>query len=457
MFESLSDRLAAVLKKISGRGTLRPEDVDAGLREVRLALLEADVNFKVVKEFVERVRARLQGADVAAGLTAPQQVIKAVNTELGELLGGNSEGLRYASAPPTVLMLVGLQGSGKTTTTVKLALLARREGHKPLVAGLDLRRPAAVEQLRTLAGQEQVAFYSGEGQTDHTIEAIAAGAIQEAKRLVCDVVILDTAGRLHVDGELMQELKRLKAAVPVTETLLVADSMTGQEAVKVGEVFGGEIGLDGVILTKLDGDARGGAALSLRVATGQQIRFAGTGEKPQDLEVFHAERMASRILGMGDVLTLIERAERTLDKEKAVLVERHLRAGQLSFDDLLAQMQQFRSMGSLEAVLDMIPGAGALKNQVAGANTEQEVRKMEAIILSMTKRERAHPEVIDGPRKRRIARGSGVEPADVNKVLKAREAMQKLAKQFGAVNRKGKAVGLPRLFGKGGTGWSRSG
>jgi signal recognition particle subunit SRP54 len=449
MFEALSDRLAAVLKKISGRGTLRPEDVDAGLREVRLALLEADVNFKVVKEFVERVRARLVGTETAPGLTAPQQVIKAVNAELGELLGGNSEGLRYASAPPTVLMLVGLQGSGKTTTTLKLALLARREGHKPLVAALDLRRPAAVEQLRTLAVQEQVAFYSGEG----AVEVIAAGAIQEARRLGCDVVILDTAGRMHVDGELMQELKRLKAAVPVTETLLVADSMTGQEAVKIGEVFGGEVGLDGVILTKLDGDARGGAALSLRVATGQQIRFAGTGEKPQDLEVFHAERMASRILGMGDVLTLIERAERTLDKEKAVQVERHLRAGQLSFDDLLAQMQQLRSMGSLESVLDMIPGGGALKNQVAGANTEQEVRKMEAIILSMTKRERAHPEVIDGARKRRIARGSGVEPADVNKVLKARDTMQKLAKQFGAVNRKGKAVGLPRLFGKGGTGW----
>jgi signal recognition particle subunit SRP54 len=449
MFEALSDRLAAVLKKISGRGTLRPEDVDAGLREVRLALLEADVNFKVVKEFVERVRARLVGTETAPSLTAPQQVVKAVNAELGELLGGNSEGLRYAPAPPTVLMLVGLQGSGKTTTTVKLALLARREGHKPLVAALDLRRPAAVEQLRTLAVQEQVAFYFGEG----AVEVIAAGAIQEAKRLVCDIVILDTAGRLHVDGELMQELKRLKAAIPVTETLLVADSMTGQEAVKIGEVFGAEVGLDGVILTKLDGDARGGAALSLRVATGQQIRFAGTGEKPQDLEIFHAERMASRILGMGDVLTLIERAERTLDKEKAVQVERHLRAGQLSFDDLLAQMQQLRSMGSLESVLDMIPGGGALKNQVAGANTEQEVRKMEAIILSMTKRERAHPEVIDGARKRRIARGSGVEPADVNKVLKARDTMQKLAKQFGAVNRKGKAVGLPRLFGKGGTGW----
>jgi signal recognition particle subunit SRP54 len=449
MFESLNERLAAVLKKISGRGVLRPEDVDAGLREVRLALLEADVNFKIVKEFVERVRARLQGVEVAPGLTAPQQVIKAVNEELVELLGGNSEGLRYASAPPTVLMLVGLQGSGKTTSAVKLALLARREGHKPLVAALDLRRPAAVEQLKTLAAQQQVAFYAGQGE----VETIAAAAIEEAKRLLCDVVILDTAGRLHVDTDLMQELKRLKAAVPVTETLLVADSMTGQEAVKVGEVFGTEIGLDGVILTKLDGDARGGAALSLRLATGQQIRFAGTGEKPADLDVFHAERMASRILGMGDVLTLIERAERTLDREQAVEVERHLRAGQISFDDLLAQMRQLRSMGPLEGVLDMIPGGAALKNQVAGANTEQEVKKMEAIILSMTKRERAHPEVIDGARKRRIARGSGVEPADVNKVLKAREAMQKLAKKFGAVNRKGKAVGLPRLFGKGGTGW----
>jgi signal recognition particle subunit SRP54 len=448
VFEALGERLAAAMKKISGRGVLRPEDVDAGLREVRLALLEADVNFKVVKEFVEKVRARLVGVETAPGLTAPQQVIKAVNEELVELLGGNSEGLRYASAPPTVLMLVGLQGSGKTTTTVKLALMARREGHKPLVAALDLRRPAAVEQLKTLATQQQVAFYSEQGD----VMAIAAAAIREAQRLVCDVVILDTAGRLHVDADLMQELERLKAAVPVTETLLVADSMTGQEAVKVGEAFG-EIGLDGVILTKLDGDARGGAALSLRVATGQQIRFAGTGERPQDLEVFHAERMASRILGMGDMLTLIERAERSIDKEEAIEVERRMRAGHLSFDDFLAQIRQLRNMGSIEDVLDMVPGGGALKNQVAGTNTEGEVKKMEAIILSMTKRERAHPEVIDGARRKRIAKGSGVQPADVNKVLKAREAMQKLAKQFGAVNRKGKAVGLPRLFGKGGTGW----
>ena len=449
MFEALSDRLAAALKKISGRGVLRPEDLEAGLREVRLALLEADVNFKVVKEFVDRVRARLVGAEVAPGLTAPQQVVKAVDTELVELLGGNSEGLRYAPAPPTVLMLVGLQGSGKTTTAIKLALLARGEGHKPLVAALDLRRPAAVEQLKTLAAREQVAFYSGQGE----VESIARAAIQEAQRLLLDVVILDTAGRLQIDTDLMQELKRLKVAVAVTETFLVADSMTGQEAVKVGETFGREIGLDGVILTKLDGDARGGAALSLRVATGQRIRFAGTGEKPQDLEVFHAERMASRILGMGDVLTLIERAERTVDKDKAVEVEKRLRAGQLTFDDMLAQMKQVSSMGSLENVLEMIPGGGALKGQLAGQDTEKEVKKMEAIILSMTKRERAHPEVIDGGRKKRIARGSGVQPADVNRVLKAREAMQKLAKQFGAVNRKGKAVGLPRLFGKGGTGW----
>jgi signal recognition particle subunit SRP54 len=302
VFEALGERLAAALKKITGRGVLRPEDVDAGLREVRLALLEADVNFKVVKEFVERVRARLAGVEISPGLTAPQTVVKAVSDELVELLGGNSEGLRYSSQPPTVIMLAGLQGSGKTTTAIKLALLARRDGHRPLVAALDHRRPAAVDQLRTLASRENVAFHTSEGKVD----AIANAAMAEANRLNADVVILDTAGRLHIDEDLMAELKRLKAAVPVTETLLVADSMTGQEAVKVGEAFGKEVGVDGVVLTKLDGDARGGAALSFRVATGERIRFAGTGEKPADLEIFHAERMASRILGMGDVLTLIE-------------------------------------------------------------------------------------------------------------------------------------------------------
>ena len=450
MFEALGDRLAAVLKKISGRGVLRPEDVDAGLREVRLALLEADVNFKVVKEFVERVRGRLAGVEVAPGLTAPQQVVKAVHEELVALLGGNSEGLRYSPAPPTVLMLVGLQGSGKTTTAVKLALLARREGHRPILVALDLRRPAAVTQLRTLADREGIAFHSGEG----AVEDIARAAIKEASRLGHDVVVLDTAGRLHIDAELMDELKRLKAAVPVTETLLVADAMTGQEAVKVGEAFGSAVGLDGVILTKLDGDARGGAALSLRLATGQQIRFAGTGERPQDLEVFHAERMASRILGMGDVLSLIERAERAIDHDAAKAVESHLRSGHLTFDDFLVQVRQLRKMGSLEGILEMVPGGAALKGQVAGVDAEREVRRMEAVILSMTPRERARPEIIDGARRRRIARGSGLQPADVNRVLKAREAMQKVAKQLGSGNRGGNA-GLGRLFGQGGTGWSR--
>ena len=441
MFEALSERLAAVLKKITGRGVLRPEDIDAGLREVRLALLEADVNFKVVREFVEKVRQRLAGAELSPGLTAPQTVVKAVSDELVELLGGNSEGLRYASQAPTVVMLVGLQGSGKTTTAVKLALLARREGHRPLVAGLDVRRPAALEQLQTLAERETVAFAHGEG------------AIDEAARLGCDVVILDTAGRLHVDAELMEEVTQLKSRLRVTETMLVADAMTGQEAVKVGEAFGKEVGVDGVILTKLDGDARGGAALSLRVATGQQIRFAGTGEKPSDLEVFHAERMASRILGMGDVLSLIEKVEQVVDRETAAEVERHLRAGQLTFDDFLAQIRQLRGMGSLEGMLDMVPGGGRLKGQLAGANTELEMKKMEAIILSMTPRERAHPDLIDGARKRRIARGSGAQPADVNRLLKAREAMQKLAKQFGTLNRKGRLAGIPQIGKVGGAGW----
>ena len=443
MFETLSARLTEALRKITGRGVLRPEDVDAGLREVRLALLEADVNFKVVKEFVERVRARLAGVEIAPGLTAPQTVVKAVHDELVELLGGNSAGLRFAPTPPTVLMLVGLQGSGKTTTAVKLALLARREQHRPLVVGLDLRRPAAAEQLRIMAEREGVPFYSGAG----AVEAIATSALQEAARLGADTVILDTAGRQHADEELMGELKRLKAAVTVTETFLVADSMTGQDAVKLGEAFGREVGLDGVILTKLDGDARGGAALSLRVATGQTIRFAGTGERTQDLEVFQAERQASRVLGMGDVLTLIERAEQTVDKKAAVEIERRLRSGQLTFDDFLTQLRQLRSMGSLEGLLDMLPGGGKLKAQVAGADTERQARQMEAMILSMTARERARPDLIDGARKRRIAKGSGTQPADVNRLLKARDAMQKMAKQMGrSSSRQRGFAGLPRLF-----------
>ncbi len=453
MFETLSARLTEALRKITGRGVLHPKDVDTALREVRLALLEADVNFKVVKEFVERVRSRLTGVEISPGLTAPQTVVKAVHDELVELLGGNATGLKYASSPPTVVMLVGLQGSGKTTTAVKLALFARRDHHRPLVVGLDLRRPAAVEQLRILAEREKVAFHSGSG----TVESIAAGGLHEAARAGADVVILDTAGRLHVDEELMDELVRLKRSLAVTETLLVADAMTGQDAVKLGEAFGQKVGLDGVILTKLDGDSRGGAALSLRLATGQSIRFAGTGEKPADLEIFQAERVASRILGMGDVLSLIEKAESAVDKQQAAEVERRLRAGQLSFDDFLTQIRQLRSMGSLEGVLDMLPGGAALKAQVGGQDTEKEMGRMEAIILSMTPRERARPELIDGARKRRIARGSGTQPSDVNRVLKARDAMQKLARQMGRQPKQRGLAGTrraaPRLFGQGGGNW----
>ncbi len=449
MFESLTERLTAALKKISGRGVLRPEDVEVGLREVRLALLEADVNFKVVKEFVDRVRARLQGVEVAPGLTAPQQVVKAVNTELVELLGGNSEGLRYAPAPPTVLMLVGLQGSGKTTTAVKLALLARREGHRPLVAALDLRRPAAVEQLKTLAGREQVAFFSGQG----VVEAIAAAAIQEAKRLLCDVVILDTAGRLHVDAGLMQELKRLKAAVPVTETLLVADSMTGQEAVKVGEAFGGEIGLDGVILTKLDGDARGGAALSIKEVTGKPIKFLGMGESLDKLEEFRPEGLASRILGMGDIVGLMKDFEEVVDAEKAEEDAVRMLKGKFDMQDFLEQIRMIQKMGSLKDLFEKMPFfPGGLPE---GVNLDdKELVKIEAMISSMTMQERTHPEHFvvtswemitskagiqqkrraadyDEKRVKRVARGSGRKEQEVKELLNKFAMMRQMMTQMG--------------------------
>jgi signal recognition particle subunit SRP54 len=448
MFESLSDRLGAVLKRLSGRGVLRPEDVEAALREVRMALLEADVSYKVVKVFGERVREQLVGTEVAEHLTPAQQVVKVVHDELIALLGANDRGLRYSDRPPTVVLLAGLQGSGKTTTAVKLALHARREGHRPMVVGLDLRRPAAVEQLRVLAEREKVGFHSGQGP----VEEIARQALAAAARVGDDVVILDTAGRLALDEELMDELRRVRAAVPVTESLFVADSMTGQEAVTVGSAFHDAIGIDGVVLTKLDGDARGGAALSLKYATGQTVRFAGIGEKPADLEVFHADRMASRILGMGDMLTLIEKAERTVDREQAKQVERNLRSGHLTFDDFLVQIQQLRSMGSVASVIEMMPGAGQLKGQLADSDPEAEVNRMEAIILSMTRRERARPDVIDGSRRRRIAAGSGTQVADVNRLLKAREQMQQLVKQFGLGGTGGRGRrragrGLGRLLG----------
>jgi signal recognition particle subunit SRP54 len=450
MFESLTDRLGAVLKTLGGRGVLRPEDVDRALREVRMALLEADVNYKVVKQFTQQVRERLVGVEVAEHLTAPQQVVKAVNEELVELLGANDHGLVYADAPPTVLMLVGLQGAGKTTACIKLARLAANEKHTPMVVGLDLRRPAAVEQLRTLAERERIAFFSERG----AVPDVARHALEAAARQGCDVVVLDTSGRLAVDEELMDELRQLRAAIPITESLLVADAMTGQEAVNVGAAFHQAVGVDGVVLTKLDGDARGGAALSLKVATGQTVRFAGTGEKPSDIEVFHADRMASRILGMGDMLSLIEKAERTVDRQTAEQMERSLRQGQLTFDDFLAQIRQLRSMGSVQSVVEMLPGGAKMIGQVQG-DPEKEMRRMEAIIQSMTRQERGRPDIIDGRRRRRIAAGSGAQVSDVNKLLKAREQMQQLVKQLGGGalpgmggrRRGGRLAGLGRLFG----------
>ncbi len=444
MFESLSDRLSATLRKLGGRGVLRTEDVDAALRDVRMALLEADVNYRVVKQFVERVRSRMVGAEVSQSLTPTQQVIKVVHEELVQLLGGNDRGLTYADRPPTVVLLAGLQGSGKTTTAVKLAHLARGEGHRPMVVALDLRRPAAVEQLRVLAERERIAFHTGR----ESPEAIAREALAAAAREDCDLVVLDTAGRHVAEAELMEEIRRIRDAIPVTESFLVADAMTGQDAVTVGAAFHEAVGIDGVILTKLDGDARGGAALSLKFATGQTVRFAGVGEKVGDLEVFRADRMASRILGMGDVLTLIERAERVVDRQEAQRVEKHLRAGHLTFDDFLVQLRQLRNMGSFQNVLEMLPGAGQLKGQLEDADPEAEIRKMEAIILSMTRAERARPEVIDGSRRRRIAAGSGTRVTDVNRLLKAREQMQLMARQLGLGGGAGRRrPRLGRLFG----------
>ncbi len=435
MFDALSARLSAALKKLTGRGVLREKDLDTALTEIRQALLEADVNVKVAKEFTQRIRARLAGAESLPALTAGQQVVKAVHDELAEVLGGKREELRPAKQPPAVVMLVGLQGAGKTTTAIKLALLGRREGRKPMVAALDRRRPAAAEQLRVLAGRDQVAFFEPAKEADAA--AAATAAVAEARRQGLDLVVLDTAGRHQLDADLIAELARIKAALPAAEVLLVADAMTGQEAVSVGKAFNQAVGLDGAILTKLDGDARGGAALSLRQAAGVGIRFAGTGERPQDLEVFHADRMAARILGMGDVLSLVEKAQQSVDQSAAGEVERHLRAGQLSLDDFLVQIRQLRSLGPVTGVLGMLPGGGQLKQQVEAADPEAEMRRMESIILSMTVSERKHPELIDGRRRRRIALGSGTQVADVNRLLKARETMQALVKEFGKPGGKG--------------------
>jgi signal recognition particle subunit SRP54 len=437
MFDSLTDRLSAALKRFSGRGKLTKEDVEVGLREVRVALLEADVNFRVARAFVDRIRERAVGSEVLESLTPGQQIVKIVNEELTALLGGEVRKIQYASQPPTVVMLIGLQGSGKTTSSVKLALAIRREGHRPLLVAADVQRPAAVAQLKKLGDDNTIPVAVPQGSSQKAPQ-LAKRGVEEAKRLNCDVLIIDTAGRLQIDEPLLDELRQIRKLVTVNETILVVDAMTGQEAVNVGKGFNDAVNIDGVVLTKLDGDARGGAALSMREAIGKPIMYVGTGEKVSELEPFAPDRMASRILGMGDVLTLVERAqERVSETEARDLMERSMK-GRLTMQDFVDQLRQVRSMGPLENVLGMMPGGRNLMKQAGGMMpSERDMNRMEAIVLSMTPHERIHPELIKGSRRKRIAAGSGTTLADVNKLLKGFDQMQSVFKALGGKPGKG--------------------
>jgi signal recognition particle subunit SRP54 len=436
VFDSLAGRLDAALKKLTGRGKLSEADVDAGLRDIRLALLEADVNYKVARDFIARIRERAVGAEVMESLTPGQQLVKIVHEELIALLG-TREPMTYAPSPPTVIVLAGLQGSGKTTTAGKLALFTRREGHRPLLVSTDVRRPAAMEQLEVLATSLSLPSFAP--RNTGPVE-IAKASVEEARRVNADVILLDTAGRLQVDQDLLDELKQIAEAVPSRHRLLVLDAMTGQQAVSVTTAFQQTISLTGAILTKLDGDARGGAALSLRAVTQCPIQFVGVGEKLTDFEVFYPDRMASRILGMGDVLTLIEKAQEHVDETQAREMEKKLRAGRMTLTDFMEQLKQVKKMGPLEGLIGMLPGAGRLKDVAGAMPSDDQVRQMEAIILSMTPAERERPEMIDGSRRRRIAAGSGSDIASVNRLLKGFQQMQQLMKQMG----KGKKFrGLP--------------
>jgi signal recognition particle subunit SRP54 len=430
MFDSLTDRLAEVFRRLTGQGRLTKEDVEAGLREVRLALLEADVNFRVARAFVDRIRERAVGSEVLESLTPGQQIVKIVNQELVALLGTDQRKLRYQPQPPTVILLLGLHGSGKTTTAVKLALAIRREGHRPLLVAADTYRPAAPQQLERLAKDNQLPVAMPDGKSDPP--RLCQRGLEEARRLNCDVVVIDTAGRLQIDQQMLDEVKEIRRRVAVHESLLVVDAMTGQEAVNVGKAFNEQVGVDGVVLTKLDGDARGGAALSMRETIGAPILYCGVGEKPVDLEPFHPERMASRILGMGDVLTLVEKAQRHMDEKRAQELEEKVFAGRLTMDDWLEQMRQVRDIGSLESILGMIPGGRKMVKQMGAAMpSERDLMRMEAIVLSMTPQERRHPELVKASRRRRIAAGSGTQVADVSRMLKGFEQASALMRQLG--------------------------
>jgi len=427
MFEALTDKLQGTFEKLARKGRLTEDDVDEGLREVRIALLEADVNYKVVKDFVSRVRERALGAEVMRSLTPAQQVVNIVNEELIALLGKPSK-MDLSGQPPHAVMLVGLQGSGKTTTAAKLALHLRKQGQRPLLVAADVRRPAAVEQLQILGKQMDLAVH-GEGTSVPPPE-ICANALRRAKEAAYSVVIMDTQGRLHVDDQLMAELEQIKTRVSPAEILLVADAMTGQDAVRVAQEFHGRVGLTGLILTKMDGDARGGAALSMRSVTGVPIKFLGVGEKTGDLEDFHPDRLASRILGMGDVLTLIERAEEVFDHEHALKMEEKLRTATFTLEDFLDQLQQVKKMGPMSQVLDMIPGLSSLAAQIPQEITDQQLVKIEAMINSMTRAERQSPRIIGGSRKRRITRGSGTTVQELNQLLSQFRQIQKMMKQM---------------------------
>ncbi|HIV85641.1 MAG TPA: signal recognition particle protein [Candidatus Monoglobus merdigallinarum] len=448
-FESLSEKLQNTFKKLRGKGKVSEKDLKAAMREVKLALLEADVNFKVVKNFVASVSERASGAEVMESLTPAQQVIKIVNEELIKLMGGEAEKLTISPKPPTIVMMAGLQGAGKTTTAAKLGGLLKKQGKRPLLCACDVYRPAAVKQLQVVGAQLELPVYAEEGVADAV--GIAERGLKHAVSHSNDVLIIDTAGRLHIDEQLMDELKEISARVEPTEILLVVDAMTGQDAVNVADKFNSELEISGVVLTKLDGDTRGGAALSVRAVTNKPIKYCGMGEKLTDLEQFHPDRMASRILGMGDMLSLIEKAEQALDMKKAEELERKLRTQKFTFSDFLDQMEQMKNMGPIQNVLGMIPGVNAKALQNAQVD-EKKMAHIEAIITSMTPGERELKDKLTPSRKERIAKGSGVSIVEVNSLLKQFDQMQRMVKQLsgGNMNKKMKKGAFGGMFGRGG-------
>lgn len=429
MFENLSDKLTGIFNRLSNKGRLTEKDIDEALGQVRRSLLEADVNFRVARDFVARVKERSMGADVLESLTPGQQVVKVVHEELTEILSGGDHRLTPSSQLPSVLMLVGLQGSGKTTTAAKLALQLRRQGHSSLLIAADLRRPAAISQLQTLGRQLDVPVYSEEPQSS-TVPQVVKNGVERARQQGLTWAIIDTGGRLHIDDELMEELEQARAVAEPHETLLVVDAMTGQDAVNAAQEFNDRIGLSGLVMTKMDGDARGGAALSVTRVTGVPIKFMGVGERPDGIEAFHPDRLASRILAMGDVLTLIEKAQEAVDDKQAKELEKKFRQATFDLEDFLEQIQSVKKMGSLSQIMEMIPGMNNASKRMPADIDDNQIKRVEAIIRSMTPEERRRPDILNGSRRRRIARGSGTTPQDINRLMNQFKQTQKLMRQF---------------------------